>query len=682
MEPGDRSKPSGLVIEVRLPRLGLPDVARLADLLRSARSEIAIVTCLTLAAAVLRLVLLDQIPAGLHGDEAWTGLNAWEILHKGWIGPYASGALGYPSGPLYFAAVLVKVLPDTIFTVRCSMALLGIATIPVAYLAFRAMFDRTLATIAASLLVVSAWHLHFSRIAFPVISWPFIEVVVLLFLFLAIKTERRVYYGAAGMALGAGIYTYNVYLIFLVPVGLFIVWLAAHKRGPELMRFAYHVALMGALAIFVALPMINYIRGPGPYLNNRGQSLLQTEEWKSSDFEGKSEIVFHRTRDFFLSAFWRGQPDFADGAGSQAMVDRVSVALMAIGAVVLLWRWRQPSSLIVFLMVAVLPFGSIFTIDGLFRRSLGMVPFLVILAATPLAIWWRFASTLSFPLRSFNYAGIAVIFAAIAFMNLNYYFAKFPDTDAARYTFGQEYTDAVLRIRDLPGNPYVYFYSQRWNFFYETRLYLGPNMKGEDRSLEYSENKDTSLQTDRKRDVVYVFLGVYMRKIDEVERLYPGGSRFQKTNDRGEIEFRGYYLPGLKPGETPAAPLPTFVPTPTSTPRVGGDVRDRTRIADLERIQRALAEYKRKHGSYPSNGGGIQTLCTYVDNDAGCKLKEVMSLIPYDPLGEAADNGYFYASDGRTYAVYGTRETELFPACPDHPDHLARIASVLCVKGP
>ena len=100
------------------------------------------------------------------------------------------------------------------------------------------------------------------------------------------------------------------------------------------------------------------------------------------------------------------------------------------------------------------------------------------------------------------------------------------------------------------------------------------------------------------------------------------------------------------------------------------------------RVQQALQAYEREHGSYPSNNGEIQTLCAYEEFDAGCKLEEQLSPIPQDPLGDENRNGYFYGSDGRTYAVYAYRETRTLPACPDTPDHLARLPGILCVTGP
>ena len=252
--------------------LATPVGRELVTRFRATRLDLLILLGLTVLAAVPRLVLLTDIPPGFHGDEAWTGIDARRVLDEGWIGPYVISALGQPAGPLYFAAPIVGLLGDSVFSVRLSMALLAIVTVPVAYLTFRVMFGRTLGTFAAILLALGLWHLHFSRIGFMVISWPLMELVTLLFLFLGIKTRRWLFFGLAGLAFGAGIYTYNAYPIFALPFGVFIVWLALRYRGRDLIRYGGQVTLMAGLAIFAALATFGLML-TGSYVSGSGAGL-------------------------------------------------------------------------------------------------------------------------------------------------------------------------------------------------------------------------------------------------------------------------------------------------------------------------------------------------------------------------------------------------------------------------
>ncbi len=643
--------------------------------------DLATLAVLTVIAAILRVVLLDKIPGGLHGDEAWTGLDAQRVLDEGWIGPYVTSALGQPSGPLYFAAPFVGVFGHTVFSVRLAMAVLGIATIPLAYLTFRVMFDRPLATFAALLLAVSMWHLHYSRIAFMVISWPLAELATLLFLFLGLRTRRWLFFGLAGLALGLGVYTYNAYPIFAVPLALFLIWAALWQRGRGLLRFGGQVGLMIALAVLAALPLILYAADPdNGYLNHHhAVSLMETDQWESSGLLDRADLVLDRTRDFISATFWSGAPDNADGAGAEAMVDRVSLVLMVAGIGVLLWRWRRLASVAVLLMVAVIPLGTIMSVQGTFRQTLGMVPFLAALAAAPLDLWWERSKRLSAVWRRASYVGVALVLAAICYLNFSFYFGEYRDTDLARFTFGYELADASRYLNDLPGDPYVYFYSDRWSFDYETRRYLAPDREGEDRSDVFGT---FSLTRDRDGEVVYLFFAPYLDRIDEVERLYPGGTRYESLSSDGAVEFSAYVLPrtegfGEGPGESEA---PIATPTPAG-PVPGGEGRDVARRQDLETIARALEQYRDENGSYPDTGGGIQTLCAYQELDVGCALEEVLAPLPGDPLGDPTLNGYWYASDGSHYTLYALRESDQLEACPEQPEHLREFESLLCVRG-
>lgn len=665
-------------------------VQRLLAFLRANRIELAIVASTTVAGAVLRIVLLPEIPPGLHGDEGVVGMDARRVVNEGWIGPYLPGALGYPGGPVYFAAPVVWILGDSIFSIRLAMGLLGIISIPAAYLAFRVMFDRTIAVFGALLLALSLWHLHFSRLGFPVISWPLMELVTLFFFFLALKTGRWLHFALAGLALGAGVYTYNGFPVFALPLGLAALWAALLRfRGRALLRYGGQIVLMVLVAAFAAIPMIQYAIEPGNgYLGrNRGVTVFDTEDWKARDFGEKVDFVFDRTRDFYLSAFWRGNPDGADGAGDEAMVDRLSLPLMALGALILLWRWRQPAAVLALLIVVLIPFGSILTINGLFRRSLGAVPFYALLAAAPLGLLWDQARALTLPWRNVTYAALGLVVAVIGYLNLSFYFGEFQDTPIAQFTFGPELTDASLLLNELPENTYVYFYSVRWSIGYETRQYIAPDVAGEDRSREFGQ---FSLAPDRAGPVLYLFLPGYLEQADVVQQRYPGGTLIESLNEERIVGFRAYYLPDAGPyafaepteGEPGGSPPPTVAPTPAEPPGRAGD-RDEVRQRDLAAVAQALEQYRAEHGSYPSTGGGIQSLCVFPELDVGCELREFLDPIPTDPLGDPVDQtGYWYASDGRRFTVYAQGESDRFPACPEHPAHLAEFETLLCVTGP
>jgi asparagine N-glycosylation enzyme membrane subunit Stt3 len=85
------------------------------------------------------------------------------------------------------------------------------------------MFDsRRMALLSALVLAVMQWHLIYSRTAFNAVSWPLLEMITVLCLFLALKLRNPWWFASAGLALGLGIYTTNVYPVFIVGIVIFV----------------------------------------------------------------------------------------------------------------------------------------------------------------------------------------------------------------------------------------------------------------------------------------------------------------------------------------------------------------------------------------------------------------------------------------------------------------------------
>ncbi len=540
--------------QVRTARAGSTLGAALAtagERAYAARVELALVAALTLFAAVVRLWDLGTVPLGLHGDEAWTGLDARRVLREGWIGPYVTSALGQPAGPLYFTALLFEFLPQTTSTLRASMAVFGIATIPLAYFAFRTMFGRTPAVFAALLLTVMTWHLQLTRTGFMIGAWPFVEMAVLWALFAGLRRRSVPLLALAGALTGLGIYTYNAYLLFVPVVAVAVLWslLSVSTRADGL-RIAAGVAALVAAALVVALPMLLYINGHGATYRSHEHTVgvIYTAQWRAAGIGGRAEILRDRFDEWLRGLLRGGRPDYGDGlaAPGQPVVDAVTSTLALAGLAFALWRWRRPEYAAVLAAVAMLPFGALLTTgDGLFRRSFGLAPFVALLAALPLAWLWERAAGRRDPRGYAAMALIALLVAVPVVGNVRDYFGPAQRTDVMRFTYPYQDDAASHYIASLPKGTMVYFYSDRWAFDYETRRFIAPHATGEDRSRQFGGvPKDQPLNFDAPagRDVAFVFLGDYLRDAATVTARYPGGTL--TVGRRGsEVTFRGYFLP-------------------------------------------------------------------------------------------------------------------------------------------
>jgi len=144
-------------------------------------------------------------------------------------------------------------------------------------------------------------------------------------------------------------------------------------------------------------------------------------------------------------------------------------------------------------------------------------------------------------------------------------------------------------------------------------------------------------------------------------------------------------LPTISPLSTDT-PMPTVGPTTTAVPGAVAEVLDQTRKDDLEQIAAALEKYYDKKKEYPNSGGNLQTVCTYQEIDAGCKLKDYIDPIPGDPRGESGTNGYWYNSDGKSYMLIAEMDLPENATPQDCPEssvkHLKQEKTNLyCVSG-
>lgn len=518
----------------------------------NARVDIAIVSAITILAAVLRLWHLGTVPLGLHGDEAWTGIDARRVLHEGYIGPYLPSAVGQPIGPLYFTALLFKLTSDTTFTLRLSMALFGIATIPLAYCAFATMFNRTVAAFAALLLAVMMWHLHLSRTGFMVTAWPFIEMAILLALWHAMRRNSLPLFAVAGALTGLGVYTYNAYTLFIPVPFVALVWWYAARRGTRLPRVDVAiVALFVITGVIVSLPMVRYINDHTfEYrYHQRAVSVSNSAEWQQGDVRDRADILWQRAREWEHGLVRGGRPDFGDGLATAGhpVIDPITIALALIGLAFAIWNWHRAEYAVMIAAALILPWGALLTVnDGLYRRTFGLAPFVALLAALPLAWLWQGLAGMSGRARYAYLAALLAVPAYIGATTTRAYFGPVQDTYEMQYVYPHELDAASRYVATLPSGTYVYLFSDRWPFDYETRRFLAPNVAGSDRSREFRFDLPRAAGLDYsiapERGVAFVFLGPYLGQLPIVVARYPDG--IVTAGDRGnEALYRAYYLP-------------------------------------------------------------------------------------------------------------------------------------------
>jgi len=229
---------------------------------------LVLATVLLLTGAVLRLLYLGEIPAGLWPDEASIGYEAWALLHHGidrngyaWPVHFVSWGNGQNALYAYLSLPIIAALDLTVFSTRLLQALAGAASL----LLFWRVAARTqpapwsprgvpgayFALLALLLLILCPWHLMLSRWALESNLLPF--VVLLAVYFLTRPDNDRLGVQAAGVfVLSLSVYAYGP-AYFFAPLFLALVFVWLRLQGKLPLR---HFLLLSTLSLLIVLPIL------------------------------------------------------------------------------------------------------------------------------------------------------------------------------------------------------------------------------------------------------------------------------------------------------------------------------------------------------------------------------------------------------------------------------------------
>lgn len=506
----------------------------------------AIVLLLIIVGLLLRVVSLTSIPTGLHGDEAIVGMEGQRILREIRIDPYSPSALGQPTAPFYLAALTVWIWDNTVFAVRVSAVIFGTLAIPALYLVVCRSLGGSVALLSTGFLMTMGWHIHYSRIAFPLPAWPLWIILTAGVLVQAVRAGSWRWWAAAGAMSGLGIYVYNAHTLALLILGLFAVIMLVRqwKIDRDLHLAIQNTAAFGLAVLASTLPMLWFIfNNWGMYWNSIDRhSVRDTTEWQ--ELSGPVSQVGYLIEQygwFWIRLSISPVIDYVDATGITVVVP-ISLLLLSIGGMALA-LWRRPGAIVWLgaMIVILMPVATVLTEQGEMRRTLIIAPFLAMFAAIGIGelisiVRQRYSPALVIA----TVAGLALFVVASVTFDLRNYFIVHGESSTQHWVFAEPFYDASMYMQQLPGDSYVYFMANRWSIDYEPRQFLAPEVVGEDRSDEFGRfglDVDESLGKP-----VFVLVGDYRPVLDALQNTYPGGDVFTGSIN-GRPTFIAYHLP-------------------------------------------------------------------------------------------------------------------------------------------
>ncbi|MEJ5312284.1 MAG: glycosyltransferase family 39 protein [Anaerolineae bacterium] len=522
---------------------------------------------LLLVAFLLRAVALERIPANFGGDEGTQLVDSLNLVARPLDNPFATGWYSVPTMSFLAYGAAMRVFGATVAGGRMLSALAGTFTVLTTFLLARALGGRRVGWVAALLLAVSHYHIHFSRLASNQIFDPLIGTLALWLVWLALRPGRRcvesnhrdtedtervsgIFWGLAGLVAGLGWYGYFGARWVTMLLGLIVVWrmlveprfLTRHWRGLGLFVGGWLVVTLPLLGWYTVHPSALTERYNAVSIFASGWMKLAKNLTGKSDAAllleqlWKSATAFHLT---FDPTFWYFP--------QQPLADFITGAFMIVGIVAALVRVRWPSRALTLLWyVSTLVMAWTLTENPpSSQRGLLLIPAVALLAAWGVDALWQLmaqrpgivqarrgsAGRISFSDVARVFLG-ALLLTAVLF-NLNFYFRIY----TPRRTYGNPTAEvattfarfALAYPHPAGGQAPIYFFGPPalyWDFgvlAFMLRDQSGVNVLPGEMPQAVS------------RPARFVFVVERLAELEAVRAAYPGGTKVEVTAPDGRV---------------------------------------------------------------------------------------------------------------------------------------------------
>ncbi|MCH7624742.1 MAG: glycosyltransferase family 39 protein [Chloroflexi bacterium] len=415
-------------------------------------------------ALIVRLVNLQELPAGLWFDEADNINQARHILSDPGNTLVFVPSTNLPSLFLLPIALVIELAGVSITTARLVSVAFGVAGVMAIFLLTRLALGSGLALIAAFLTAVMRWDINWSRIGMHGITGPLFGALTGYLLLKALRSERPAAFAFAGATLGLGMWFYASFRLFPLVIAFMILHRLVLGRSDR-RRLIRNVLLMGVAAFIVAAPVVQSAIVDSEEFFSRttdtsvfslytpGEALDQV--WTGL---GKHALMFN----------YKGDPNPRHNLPGAPMLDFLSGMLMILGMGVAFARWRNVALVvmpfwILFMMmpgVITLPFEAPQSL-----RSIVVIPAVVVLITLALAaVWWAGRSAPWRPIRRATPLFLALLLAVIAISNLSTYFGAQASNPEVYASFSTDETLMAPHMLQQQRRGYSLFVSRQFLF--------------------------------------------------------------------------------------------------------------------------------------------------------------------------------------------------------------------------
>ncbi|RME45889.1 MAG: phospholipid carrier-dependent glycosyltransferase [Chloroflexi bacterium] len=514
---------------------------------RRHRLELVVVTVMTLTAGALRFVALGTIPDVVSGDEGKIGMLALSVL-KGELNNMMATIFGHSTMYIFAMAGAMKLFGVNVMGLRLLSALGGTLTVPALYVLARRMFGVRVAVIAAALLTVSHFHLHFSRIIVAGSIQDALFATLAFYFFLTGLEERSPFrFVLSALVIGIHLYIYMGarLLILLLPAYVFALWITDQELVRE--NLGNLLTFVGALIVMSAPMALWAVEHTAEFMARANQVGIIQSGWLANEAHrtGQSQfsILVHLLVQAFLTVNYYPAKAFYNS--TLPMLDFLSGATFILGLAYSLyhitdrrhlllnaWFW---SGIVVGGALVVLPADAAYRIMIIF-------PAVCIFAALG---WDRLIEfgVREMPAKKVTMnAFTAVFIVLVTVLNLKAYFIDY--AQSCRYEdWGTRFASYMGEYLGTVGPEYKAYLMGAPRIRYG--IHRSVDFLSEGTSVTNVDERITSEPTfvDPNSKVVFIFIPDRQNELTFVKQYMPGGKVLRKY-DCGNLMMVIYQVDG------------------------------------------------------------------------------------------------------------------------------------------
>ena len=377
-------------------------VSALFPTIKKSWQDLLVFTAILLLASVLRLYRLNELPPGLHYDEAFNATMARNVLLGIERPIFFREDLTEEPMAIYVTALSFAIFGQNPFALRLVSALAGIATVAALYFLARTLFQsRFTAALSALTLAILYWHINFSRLGMEPIFTPLMLTLAFVFLWrgiapIPIPSPVSDEGGAQGWGLLAGVFLAAT--LYTYKAALFVPLLIAAFLGLEILidrtfwtRYRRALIIFAVSAILVYAPL-------GLYLATHPSEFLERPSAVAA-----TASTLDNTLKVAGMFFGRGDDNPRSNLPGRPALDPFLAIGFSVGVIVCAARIRKRESRFLLLWLIVMSLPSVVTdFAPHFGRNIGVTPAIALIVAVGF-VWLIQVPSFKFQVSDFRF---------------------------------------------------------------------------------------------------------------------------------------------------------------------------------------------------------------------------------------------------------------------------------------